>query len=97
MLNLNKNQIGLIAEAVKDIGFAAFGIFGLPAVNKVFTGEAIKIPDVAMLIMGAVCFLVLFGLSLAIMKGTDDSEPSEPVAEEEVHSNKENAGNSEPK
>lgn len=76
MFNLNKTQLGLLAEVVKDIGFAVFGVFGLPSIDKILKNTALTMPDFAMLAMGAVLFLILLGLSLTIVKDVeDDNDP----------------------
>ncbi len=74
MVKLNQPQLGLLAEAVKDLGFAAFGVFGLPAIDKVLKNAPLGTPDFAMLAMGATLFLLLLGVSLAVVRSEGDEQ-----------------------
>lgn len=74
-MKLNKAQFGLLAEVVKDLGFAVFGLFGLPSITKIVAATPLDLADGGMLAMGMVLFLVLNGMALAMV--ADDEEPEE--------------------
>jgi len=66
----NRAVLGFLADVLKNLAFANFGLFGFGAVDKMVKGAALTTADVAFAVLGAVLFAFFNAVALWLLKGS---------------------------
>ncbi|AZG12185.1 hypothetical protein ACUXAV_006588 [Cupriavidus metallidurans] len=64
----NRAVLGFLADLLKNLSFATFGLFGFGAAEKMVKGAALTSSDVVFAVLGSVLFVGFNAVALWLLK-----------------------------